>query len=238
MKHKFVKQGVTKCYLLECEGGFIQIDTGYPKNYQKYKRNLKNKLNINVDEIKYLILTHHHDDHAGFATKLLEESNATLIVHEKALRYLRMGTSEVNSQPLNRRVKVVFRIFNKFHKFQYTPLKLDKNIIIIPDSNKKNEFIKDIGVEGMIIPTPGHTEDGISIILNDGSVFPGDNTMNAWYFNLLGLKKRPLFIQDFNLILKSWEGYIKLGGERIFPAHGKNFSISILHKKLHKFAKN
>jgi glyoxylase-like metal-dependent hydrolase (beta-lactamase superfamily II) len=238
IKHQVVKVGFTNCYLLECKDGYLQIDTGYPKDYSKYKQRLKKKYNIEVNEIKHLILTHHHDDHAGFAAKLLEESKASLIVHENALERLKSGTSEIKSRSLNRRVKFVFGFFNKFHEFQYPPVIPYDNVKLLKGSQDNHEVLRDIGLEGVIIHTPGHTEDGISIILDDGSVFPGDNAMNAWFFNILGIQKRPLFTQDLNLIFKSWKQYINLKGKRIYPAHGKDFSIELLSKKLSKFKPN
>ncbi len=234
-KHKFVKVGFTKCYLIKCNDGYLLIDTGYPNNYDKFINKLKKKHHIDIGDIKFLILTHHHDDHAGFAAKLLKDSGATLIVHENALERLKLGISEIDSVSLNRRIKFIFRLFNQFHEFKYPPVILREDDIILKGSHDNKDVLKDLGLNGLIIHTPGHTKDGISIILVDGSVFPGDNAMNAWYFNILSIKKRPIFVQNLKLIFESWERYIDLGGKIIFPSHGKAFSIKILCQKLNKF---
>ncbi|MFX1320595.1 MAG: MBL fold metallo-hydrolase [Promethearchaeota archaeon] len=230
--HKFVKVGFTNCYLLECNSGYLLIDTGYPHHYEKFVSKLKRKYNIHITEIRYLLLTHHHDDHAGFAAELLKNSKAKLLLHEKALKRLELGTTEEEGKPVNFRLKIVLKIFSIFHEFSYPPIITSKNHIILKDFEVNKDLLRNIGIDGTILYTPGHTKDGISVILKDGSVFPGDNTMNSWYFNIFGIKKRPIYIQDIGLIFNSWKRYIEFGGKFVYPAHGKPFDIKYLIKYL------
>ena len=44
----------------------MAIDTSFAEYYDKFLEKLQ-VINIDPSEIKYLLLTHHHDDHAGFA---------------------------------------------------------------------------------------------------------------------------------------------------------------------------
>jgi ribonuclease/clavin/mitogillin len=37
-------------------------------------------------------------------------------------------------------------------------------------------FLRRIGIEGEIMHTPGHSDDSVSLLLDDGSVFTGDLT--------------------------------------------------------------
>jgi len=39
--------------------------TGYDRDYPAYRKGLQ-KAGLKIEEVKYLFLTHHHDDHAGF----------------------------------------------------------------------------------------------------------------------------------------------------------------------------
>jgi len=213
----------------------LLIDTGYPKDYKKFVQILKKKYDIEISEIKYLLLTHHHDDHAGFAAELLNNTGVKLIVHENALERLKLGASEEDSRPLNKRIKVIFCVFSRFHEFKFPSVIPSKEDIILKGSESNHELLKVLGMDGTIIYTPGHTKDGISVILSDGSVFPGDNAMNAWYFNIFGIKKRPIYVQDIELVFESWKKYIELGGKKIYPAHGKPFDIKKLQKGLSKF---
>ncbi|MFX1298010.1 MAG: MBL fold metallo-hydrolase [Promethearchaeota archaeon] len=236
--HKFVKVGFTNCYLLECNSGYLLIDTGYLHHYEKFVSKLKKKYNIHITDIRYLLLTHHHDDHAGFATELLKNSNAKLILHKEALKRLKLGTPEEEGKPVNSRLKIVLKIFSIFHEFSYPPLINSNNYIILNDFKVNKNFLSSIGIDGDILYTPGHTKDGISVILKDGSVFPGDNAMNSWYFNIFGIKKRPIYVQDLRLIYNSWKKYIEFGGKIIYPAHGNPFHIKYLTKSLKQLVKS
>lgn len=53
-------------YLIPCQEGYLQIDTGYEHDYSLYRRNLA-KAGIALESIHYPLLTHHHDDHAGIS---------------------------------------------------------------------------------------------------------------------------------------------------------------------------
>ena len=79
-----LKLAFTNCYLLRCDLGFLLIDTSYPNQYQRFVK-LLGKLDIDIKDIKYVLLTHHHDDHAGFAAEIIHNARATLIVHQEAL---------------------------------------------------------------------------------------------------------------------------------------------------------
>ncbi|TFG07772.1 MAG: MBL fold metallo-hydrolase [Promethearchaeota archaeon] len=234
-KFKYIQVGFTTCYLLDCNEGYLLIDVGYPSDYEDFVKKLKDKYGIQISQLKYLLLTHHHDDHAGFGAEFLEKSGAKLILHENALEQLKLGASEDEGKPLNRRIKFIMNVFEQFHEFKFPAIEPSNGDIILKGSADHAEVLRNIGIEGTIIHTPGHTRDGISIVLSDGSIFPGDNAMNAWFFNILGIKKRPIYIQDINLILDSWQRYIDLGGKLIYPAHGKPFHIKYLEKNLKKF---
>ena len=237
-KYKVITTAFSKCYILECNGGYLLIDTGYPKDYEKFIKKLDEKYHIDVSEIKYLLLTHHHDDHSGFAAELIKNTDLKLIIHEKSIERLKMGQSEEESQPINKRIKFIFGFFNYFHEFVFPPIIPRENDIIMKGTEQNTEILKNIGINGTIIYTQGHTMDGISVMLDDGSIFVGDNAMNAWYFNMWGIKKRPIFVQDIGLIFGSWETYIKMGGKKIYPIHGKPFNIEKLKKSLLKFKNN
>jgi glyoxylase-like metal-dependent hydrolase (beta-lactamase superfamily II) len=118
---KFIKTGFTTSYLLEAKNGYLLIDTGYPEDYAKFLDKIKNKYNLQISDITTLLLTHHHDDHAGFAAELISNTNCKLIVHENALERLKMGKSEEESFAVNKRVKFIFGLFDNFHEFVFPP---------------------------------------------------------------------------------------------------------------------
>ena len=81
-------------YLLETPLGVIAIDTGYPGGAQGFLRRFVRHWPLT--ELKYVFLTHHHDDHAGFLKDLLVACDARVVLHPLALPQLRAGK---NAEP-------------------------------------------------------------------------------------------------------------------------------------------
>lgn len=233
MKEKIqrINLGITKCYLLACSGGYLLIDTGYSKDYQKFLKVMAN-LDRDVSEIKYLLLTHHHDDHAGFAARLVEQTGCKVIVHQNAVEPLGRGESEDTMQPVNRRIALLFSLFELFHQdFKYPPLRIGDGDIVV--SEEDDEFLKSIGIEGEIVYTPGHSRDSISVLMADGSAFVGDAAMN--FLNFCGIKYRPIYIEDEDDVFSSWKALVERGADRIYPSHGDPFSSKELVRYREQF---
>lgn len=219
-----INVGVTKCYLLRCQDGYLLIDTSYRGDFDKLKVALT-KLGVALADIRYLLLTHHHDDHAGFAAQLVAQTGCRVIVHEDAVPYLKAGKAENTSRPLNGCIKLVFSIFSLFHReFSYPPLTLTEQDIVV--SGDDDNVLRSIGIDGMVLHTPGHTEDSISVLLADGTVFAGDVAMN--FLNFCRIKYRPIYVQDIDLVFESWRKLIDHGAKKIYPAHGEPFSADKL----------
>ncbi len=218
-----LKLGFTYCYLLECTGGYLLIDTSYPQLYSKFKKKLA-RLGIAISNIKYLLITHHHDDHAGFASQLMTDTGCTLITHRNAVPPLKQGKSEDTAKYLNRRVQVTMKFFEVFmhgNEWIYPPLTLMGDEIILEGDDKS--ILPEIGINGVILHTPGHsdTRDSLAVLLSDGRAFVGDLAMNFLWWT--GLRHRPLAIGDINSIYGSWQKLCEHGAKVIYPSHGKCF---------------
>jgi endoribonuclease LACTB2 len=65
----------------------------------------------------------------------------------------------------------------------YLEITLDDNLILsFLDSR---EFLSRLGMEGEIIPTPGHSDDSVSLILDEGMAFTGDLPGPTWGADLM-----------------------------------------------------
>lgn len=221
-----VLKGMMRNYLIKLKDGYLLIDTSWPRRYKRFLRKIK-KYNLQITDIKYLFLTHSHTDHTGFAYELLKDSGAKLIVHENAIPLLRNGVMELEAEPTNRFMRVMFRFVNKLVEASYPEITIDDKRIIVIKKDKDIPIPKEIGLKGKIIVTPGHTKDSISLVLEDGKGFVGDLcTNNIWLF--LGLGKRPPLNVGKDIVLKSWEKLAINGVKEIYPAHGKPFPIEKL----------
>ena len=222
----------TRCYLIPCANGYLQIDTALPGQYAGYRRKLR-RLGIDINQIRWLLLTHHHVDHAGFAAALLRDSGAGLIAHHLGKTFIENGQISDQIHP----IRPVFGIFYSLiasasnqRQPVFPPIDLPRNCILL-----KNETLlipPDFGIAGRVIHTPGHTSDSISLVLADGTVFCGDALMNNPIFQLLGTRYRPFILENETSVLQSWEKLIVNGALHIYPAHGKPITATELSSTL------
>lgn len=221
-----IRLGPTYCYLLKCEECYLLIDTSYSKYFKQFQKSIAS-FGISIHDIKYLLLSHHHDDHVGFAADLIKNTGCRLIIHQNAIKPLKNGKPEIgNTQPANRRARIAIWFVKWFHRQAYFPsVNIGDQDLILKDDNF--ELLKSIGINGIIIYTPGHTQDSISIILSDGSAFVGDAAMNLP--RLTGLRHIPILIADKNAVYSSWRRLKEYGAKVIYPSHGSPFSVQELN---------
>ena len=152
-------------FLLVNTNGCILIDTGLPNTENKINRVLK-KLNLDFNDIKLIVITHAHIDHAGNASKIKSLSAAPIIAHKADLPYF---TGEK---------KMFFcatgwfgRLFSLTGAIQ-RPYEAFKPDILLKSSEKFG--LNDFGFDGEVISTPGHTEGSISVIVENTQAVVGD----------------------------------------------------------------
>ena len=216
---------IVKNYLLETAKGWIAIDTGYPGGEVKFLERLS-KI-CNPDDLKYIFLTHSHDDHAGFLAALLEKVPAKVILHPSAIPLLETGK---NNEPPNSgyatRVGALFSIVKK--SFDYPPVHLRNKAILV--ENETDQIFEEMGLPIRIVFLPGHTIDSIGLLLTEtGKLFCGDAAMNA----VISLKRHTIWIDDVSEYQRSWDKMIALNPSKIYPSHGTPFSPKDLVKYRH-----
>ncbi len=224
--------GITKVYLLPCSNGYLLIDTGYKTDYEKFRKIL-NKEGVSFDQIKYLLLTHYHDDHSGFANKLKYEFNIPLIVQKNSVPLLAQGDSgEEEGYFITQRMRHLFSIFELVHKsFKYPPVLInDADRIINGDDS---QVLRSLGINADILYTPGHSVDSMSILCDDGTAFVGDAAMN--YLKFTGTHYRPIYYNNLKQTYESIQKLISAGAKIIAPAHGNIFPVKKLQDMLAHF---
>jgi glyoxylase-like metal-dependent hydrolase (beta-lactamase superfamily II) len=171
----------------------LLVDLGYPGTMGTLRARLK-QIDIPLEEIKYALATHYHIDHAGLAQEL-KMAGVGLLVLE----------TQVAAIPL----------MKQFTKPQdhYVDIQLEGNLNIT--FSESRPLLAEIGIEGEILSTPGHSDDSISLLLDDGSVFTGDLPPLEYAWGDSG-----------ELVKESWRLLIERGARLIYPAHGEIRSIN------------
>lgn len=177
----------TNYWVISASRSRLLVDLGYPGTMGKLRARLK-QMDIPLEEIRYALATHYHIDHAGLAQEL-KLAGVRLIVLE----------NQVAAIPL----------MKQFTKPQdhYVEISLEGNLVIT--FSQSRVVLAEIGLAGEILPTPGHSQDSVSVLLDDGSAFTGDLTPLEAAWGEAG-----------ELVKASWELLSQHGARRIFPAHG------------------
>jgi glyoxylase-like metal-dependent hydrolase (beta-lactamase superfamily II) len=83
-----IREGLAACYLLQGQDEFALIETGTHNTIPSILKLLSSR-HIDVAQVKYVIPTHVHLDHAGGVGGLMQAlPNATLLVHPKGARHM------------------------------------------------------------------------------------------------------------------------------------------------------
>jgi len=84
----YQSEGIACCYLMEADGQFALIDTGTARTAPMIMELLENK-SIAKEQVRYIIPTHVHLDHAGGAGQLMAQlPEAELIIHPYGSRHM------------------------------------------------------------------------------------------------------------------------------------------------------
>ncbi len=212
-------------FLVPGEDGYILIDTGYEKGFRRFRQKLK-KYKLDPKNIRYVFLTHAHDDHAGFLNDVLAVTDAKVILHPKAIEGLKRGQNSFEGGCSSRLAWFFCQVLAFFGHggHTYPPIReeyLDRLISIDSEAFKALRFPYEI------LETPGHTADHIAMI-QDGILFCGDAAMNGFPSR----KRVIIWIEDLRQYKRSWEKILKTDVETLCPAHGSPFPRSDLERYL------
>lgn len=219
-KIQIVKFSNVKGFLVYTHESAIMIDTGHSKTTNQIEAAFKT-VNLDISKLKIIILTHTHFDHAGGANALKRLSGAKLAVHKNEADNLRKGFTPF-PRGTRWKARLLVSIGSVFARKMawYPEAEPD---ILIDESLDLHSF----GIPGEVIHTPGHTLGSVSIFLDNGIVFGGDNVM--------GISNKvhyPPFANDPAQVIKVWEFYIRKGIKGVYPAHGEFVPIEVIKAEL------
>lgn len=171
---------IMNTYVYAIETGYVMIDTGYEHNFKNVIKRSK-KQGIEMSEIKYVFLTHAHDDHAGFLNELLSNfPNIKVIINVKALPTLLKGQNSFVGGCSSMLSLIFCKIMKLFGKGKHLFPAIDKQYLdrFIKVSSQNISSIEN-ELKGKILFTPGHTSDSISLKIGR-IIFCGDAAMNGF----------------------------------------------------------
>jgi glyoxylase-like metal-dependent hydrolase (beta-lactamase superfamily II) len=178
----------TNYWVVSAGASRLLIDLGWPGTMGTMRANLA-RMGVPLNEIRYALATHYHIDHAGLAQELKNAGVPLLVLETQAAAI-----------PLMKQ-------WTKPHD-RYVDITLDGNVVI--SAAESRAVLARIGIAGEIVPTPGHSPDSVSLVLDNGAAFTGD------------LTPLPLAGDDEagRLVAESWQLLRERGATQIYPGHG------------------
>jgi endoribonuclease LACTB2 len=169
----------------------LMVDCGWPNRMRELLANLERN-GLSLRRISHLLVTHYHPDHSGLAREL-EAAGIGLAVLETQVPSERNRGGE--DELTRRYVEMHVRAGRMLRKDQ------------------ARAFLSELGLDGDILPTPGHSFDSVTLLLDEGAAFTGD------------LPYRETLSDSDGQSRASWELIRARGARMVYPGHGKPYAI-------------
>ena len=179
----------TNYYVISAGTSRLLVDLGWPGMLGALAASLERK-GIPIAEIRHGFATHYHIDHAGLVQEL-KRHGMTLVLTPEQIPFVPLIKPYTKPQD------------------HFVDIRVDDNrtkIVTLADSRA---FLGSIGIAGELVHTPGHSDDSVSLLLDDGSVFTGDLT-------------HPALVEekDIEVVTRSWQMLRDKGAVTVYAGHG------------------
>jgi len=181
----------TNYWVVSARGGArpprILVDLGWPGEMGQLRARLK-QAGAPLEDIRYGLATHYHIDHAGLGQELKLAGVSLLVIdlQQPAIPLMKQWT-----KPQDR----------------YTEITLHDNVVITCAESRA--LLARLGIAGEILHTPGHSDDSVSLLLDNGAVFTGDLIAPEF-----------VSLEDPAVVAASWQLLRSRGATTIYPGHG------------------
>lgn len=206
--------GMVHCHLLIGAAGCVLVDTGIPGSEAKIGRALR-KHGRDFHDIKLIVVTHAHTDHAGSAARLRELTGAPILAHASDLDYY------------ERRKEMTYCVAHWWGPlFLRSGVPGEPYVAFTPDILLRDNASIDLnsyGIEGVARHTPGHTAGSVSVTLASGDALVGDLVASGILLGGVirtGHATRPPFEDDPQAVGKELMGLVDAGYQRFHMGHG------------------
>ena len=220
-------------YLVKDDDGCLLIDTGTntPDAAAALQASLA-QLGVTCGDLRYVVITHFHSDHAGLAGMIQQQSAAQVLMHTDSERFLGLWSDEEGQGPVYMAPEAffrqhglpesslqAFRAMRQRFRSLTLPFKVTRQV-------DDTETIRVGGQEWSMVFTPGHAVGHLCVYCAElGVAFTGDHLLQRITPNIsihsdrhpLDLPERYNPLREYLLSLEKTRGLAFTLG---LPSHG------------------
>ena len=185
----------TNYWVISAGRSRVLVDLGWPGTIGTMRANL-GRADIPLQEIRYGLATHYHIDHAGLAQDL-KDAGVRLLVIDVQVPFIPLMKRHIKPQD------------------QFTDISLHGNVVI--SIAESRPLLQRLGIAGEVLHTPGHSDDSVSVLLDDGQVFTGDLTDPS----MVGF-------ENPDVVRASWQLLKDRGATEVHAGHGPVRPLPVL----------
>lgn len=181
----------TNYYVLEQGKCRLLVDVGFPRTLPKLQANLR-RMGIALADLGWLLVTHYHPDHAGLVQELRNAGLHHVVWDVQVAGLARLRTYMKPDSG-------------------YVDIRL-ADCLQLPVAGSR-AWLAGLGFAGEVVHTPGHSDDCVSLVLDEGSAFTGD------------LQPPGLVLGDEEAQEasgRSWAKLVEMGMRVVYPGHGRS----------------
>lgn len=212
--------GFSNAWLYGTPRNWLLIDGGMKINVPRLYRRFR-ELGVEPQDVKLIVATHAHFDHVGAFGRLQKDAAVPVAAHVLGVPILAKA-KYVLSDGFTMKAKIgihFMRYMVNKSLVAYDPVDVELAV--------SGEWrLDDYGFDATLISTPGHSDDSLSVLADDGNVFSGDLIVNRPYKGIW--QRMSIFGTSQELIKAQWRMLIERGAKTVRPGHGEIFPITDL----------
>jgi glyoxylase-like metal-dependent hydrolase (beta-lactamase superfamily II) len=222
--------GMVNAFLIRDDAGCILVDAGIPGSERKIGRVLA-RHGLSFTDIRLIIITHAHTDHAGSAARMRQLSGAPILAHRDDADYY------------SRKEPMTYCPASRFGRlFLRTPLPHQPYEGFVPDimmTDGDAVNLLDFGVDGLVRHTGGHTPGSIAVELSSHDALVGDLVASGILIGgiaFTGHAIRPPLEDDPQTVARELTRMVHAGARHFYMGHGGPLAAPEVLRHAHRLA--
>jgi len=216
--------GVANAHIVEDSRGVMIVDAGMPHQARRIVNAIR-ALGHRPQDVRLIVITHGHIDHAGSAAALRKLTGAPIGLHRADARLVETPSLKI-PPGRNATTEMIGALMRAFGWMM--PLETFTPDVWLEEGQSLREF----GFDARVAHTPGHTAGSVSVLCDDGSLFVGDAILNLVHVAF------PLYWED---PVRARESALKIHALKpriCYTAHGRAFGAGELDAFIERVGKS